>query len=370
MRKVVLFTLCALFVSSASAAKRAKNVILFIADAGGVATVNAASIYGYNAPQKLFIQSWPNVALSDTSPVGRWVSDSAAGMTAIVTGTKTLNGVISQGPDAVRGKQEGTILKTILEHAEEHGLSTGVMSNVTITDATPGACYGHASDRAMWGEIFLQLFEPRFGNGVDVLYGPGRKAIWERVAKLGKDPEAVAKEKNRALYASLEDVPAGEQRPLVVVDGAVDLNRGAKTAIQLLSKNKKGFFLMIESDAHTDNPERGLQRLVDFDKLIREISGMVNLNETLLLFTADHSFDFRIAGNGGPKSPLLNGLDEWRKNTGGKGPIRLSAIRVENSHTGEEVAVAATGPGAERVRGYLPNTALFTIMLEAFGWKP
>jgi alkaline phosphatase len=369
MRILLLTLVCGLLPFHADAKpKRAKNVILLLADAGGLATVNAASIHGYNAPQKLFIQSWPHVALSDTSPVGRWVSDSAAGMTAIVTGTKTNNGVISQGPDAVRGKKDGTVLKTILEHAEERGLSTGVLSNVNITDATPAACYAHASDRRMSGEIFLQLLEPKFGDGVDVLAGPGRKSIFERVRQLGKDPDAVAKEKGRPVCSSLDELPADAKRGLVIVDGELDLNAAAKRAVRMLSQNKKGFFLMIESDAHTNDPERGLNRLVNFDKLIREIAGMVNPKETLLLFTADHSFDLRIAGNGGPDQPLLTGVEEWKKN-GGKPPIRLATLRIENSHTGEEVPVAATGPGAERVRGFIPNTQLFSIMMQAFGWQ-
>ena len=110
--------LCALAPLSAAEPKRAKNVILFLADAGGIPTLNAASIVAHGAPQKLFIQSWGAVALSDTSASSSWVTDSAAGMTAIVTGKKTRNGVISQGPDVIRGKQDGTKLKTILEYAE------------------------------------------------------------------------------------------------------------------------------------------------------------------------------------------------------------------------------------------------------------
>src|SRR5262245_47764630 len=113
-----LFLVCSVL-PAAPKPKKAKNVILLLADAGGIPTINAASIHGYNAPQKLFIQSWPYIGLSDTSPVGRWVSDSAAGMTAIVTGQKTWNGVISQGRDTVRGSKDGTVLKTVLEYAEE-----------------------------------------------------------------------------------------------------------------------------------------------------------------------------------------------------------------------------------------------------------
>src|SRR5262245_20379223 len=117
LRTRVLFSLI-VFASAAAAQKRAKNVILFLADAGGLPTISAASLHGYDAPQKLYIQTWPHIALSDTSTASSWVTDSAAGMTAIVTGIKTHNGVLSQGPDAVRGKQDGTPLKTVLEYAE------------------------------------------------------------------------------------------------------------------------------------------------------------------------------------------------------------------------------------------------------------
>ena len=143
MRKILIFTLlvCCLQMVAQEQPKRAKNVILLLADAAGVPTISAASLYGYQAPQKLYIQSWSHVGMSDTTTASQWVTDSAAGMTAIVTGRKTHNGVISQGPDAVRGKSAGAPLKTILEYAEEHGLSTGVVTNMSAADATPAACY-------------------------------------------------------------------------------------------------------------------------------------------------------------------------------------------------------------------------------------
>ena len=362
---VALLLVCSIVPAAAAPRpKKARNVILLLADAGGIPTVNAASIHAYNAPQKLFIQTWPHIGLSDTSPVGRWVSDSAAGMTAIVTGQKTLNGVISQGPDTVRGSKDGTTLKTILEYAEERGLATGVLSNVTITDATPAACYAHANDRKKWGEIFLQLFSPRFGDGVDVLFGPGRKAISAQLTALGHDMDAIGKEKGRPVYSTLSDVPQDAKRALMVADENFDLSDAAKKAVRMLSLNKKGFFLMIESDAHTNNAKLGLDRLVSFDRLIREMTEIVNPEETLFLFTADHSFDFRIAGNGGPDTPLLQGFDEWQKGNS----MRLGAVRMDNAHTGEEVLVAAMGPGAERVKGFMPNSALFRVMMDALGW--
>ena len=76
-----------------------------------------------------------DLGLMDTSAADAWVTDSAAAMSAIVTGRKTKNGVLSQSAEAVKGVSDGRPLKTILEYAEEHGLSTGVVTNSPAVDA-------------------------------------------------------------------------------------------------------------------------------------------------------------------------------------------------------------------------------------------
>lgn len=341
-------------------------MILFLADAAGVSTLSAASLHGYGEPLKLFVQSWPHMGLMDTTTATAYVSDSAAGMTAIVTGVKTQNGVISMGPDTERGRKDGRILKTLLEYAEEKGLSTGVLTNVSIADATPAACYGHANDRRRQGELFLQIFSPRFGDGPDVVIGSGRRTIWSQA---GAQIEQAAQKAGRRIYASLAEAPETETRPIIVSEDEMDVAAAARRALKLLSANRKGYFLMIEWDAHTDHPRKGLDNLVNFDRLIREIASQVNLNETLLLFTADHSFELRITG-GRRGVPLLEGLEEWMANNSPKDEIRIPALRVGHSHTGEEVLITAMGAGAERVRGFLPNTRVFDIVMQAWGWKP
>ena len=367
-RVVIASLLFALGLGAQPPKKHAKNVILFLADAGGIPTLNAASALGYGAPQKLYVQSWSHIGLSDTSAAAQWVTDSAAGMTAIVTGHKTHNGVLSQMPDSVKGTKDGTPIKTILEYAEEKGLSTGVMTNVNIADATPAACYAHVNDRSKFAEIFSQIFTPRFGDGVDVVLGVGRKQILANATAKGIDLEKMAHDKQRAIYSSLDEIGPKEQRPIAVLDQPIDLPAAAKLAIRKLSANPKGYFLMIEWDAHTDNPERGLNNVVSFDKLIREIAKTVDLEDTLLLFTADHSFDLRI--HGGLKSdPVLKGLTEWQASHSPKERIELPVIRVADSHTGEEVLAAAQGPGSEQVNGFFPNTKLFEFMMNAYGWK-
>lgn len=356
-----------LIVTSFGAARRAKNVILFLGDAGGIPTLNAASIYGHNEPRKLFIQSLPHIALSETSSASDWVSDSAAGMTAIVTGRKTHNGVIAQSDAAVRGKQDGEPLKTILEYAEERGLSTGVVSNSSIASATPAACYAHVNDRRKVGEIFAQTLSPRFGDGVDVIIGPGRAQILKATQALGVDIMAALPSKGHKLYDSLDAIPRDARRAVTLFDNDdFDLGAATQRAIEILSRNPKGFFLMVESDLHTDNLVRGLERAVAFDRIIGQTAGRM-ANDTLILFTADHSYDFRVH-DGDKGQPLLSDAEKQQP-TDDVDNIRLKNVRRDDDHTGEEVLVAARGPGAERVRGFLSNTDLFHIMLAAWGWK-
>ncbi len=344
-----------------------RNVILFIGDAAGLPTMNAASMYGYKEPKRLYLQSMPHIGLMDTTSASSLVTDSAAGMTAIVTGVKTHNGVISQSASAVRGKKDGHRLKTILEYAEEKGLSTGVVSNSSIASATPAACYAHANDRKKVGEIFAQVLTPAFGDGVDVMIGPGREEILSETAKLGLDLGTAMPKHGMPLFESLDAVPQGERRAAVLLNSSdFDLAKATELAIDMLSRNPRGFFLMVESDCHTDDLLQGLRRTVDLDKLIRRTAGRMNDEETLVIFAADHSYDFRIH-DGDAGEPLIS-ESEAASLDADADSVQLRNVRRDDDHTGEEVVVAAQGPGAERVRGFFLNTDLFDIMMAAYGW--
>jgi alkaline phosphatase len=358
MRLPTAVTLCLGLAASAGAGPKAKNVILFVGDAGGLPTISAAAIEA-GRPQQLFIQRMPWIGLMETSSTVAWVTDSAATMTAMVTGEKTVNGVVSQSGSAVRGQKDGRVLKTILEYAEERGLSTGVVSNSPITDATPAACYAHVNDRSRWGEIMAQVFTPRFGDGVDVMIGAGRPRILEATAARGLDLEAETGRHGYELRISLEAVSPEPRRLIVLLqDGSFDLGAATRIALRVLSRNKKGYFLMVESDLHADDPALAFRRTVELDGIIERTSRTVGDKDTLVMYSADHSFDLRLRSGTKGESLLAN--------VNAPKP----SIRKESGHTGEEVVVAARGPGAERVRGFFPNTYLFQIMMAAYGWKP
>jgi alkaline phosphatase len=348
---------------SASGAQPAKNVVLFLADAGGIPTLNAASIQAYNDPAKLFVQHMPHIALSDTSSAFDWVTDSAAGMTAIVTGEKTRNSVLSQSSDAVPGKQDGEPLKTILEYAEEHGLSTGVVSNSPMVDATPAACYAHVNSRKEFGKIFLQVLHPRYGDGVDVIIGPGRSAILKATADLGVDIFPELEKRGYAVGERLAEIPSGARRAVILMnDPEHDLAAATNAAIEILSRNPKGFFLMVEGDVHTNHLARGLDHAVALDRIVQTTASRLSRN-TLILFTADHSFDLRLSGSAKKGTPLYTMGPDGKE-------VPEKGVTVFGHHGGEQVLVAAQGPGSEQVKGFLRNTDLFGVMLSAWGWRP
>jgi alkaline phosphatase len=375
LRLSSILVLCAL---SAFAQQRAKNVIVFLGDAGGISTLNAGSIYGYDDAQKLYIQHMPHIGLSDTSASNNWVTDSAAGMTAIMTGTKTYNGAISVTPEPPAGKTELAPLKTVLEYAEERGLSTGVVTNMSAADATPAACYAHMDSRKKWGAIFAQVWKPRFGDGIDVVFGSARGRITAEAKELGFDLDKEVRASGREFYDDIAAVPVTAKRVVVLMEKLDDINLATSKAIQILSRNPKGYFLMVEWDLHPTNPEKCLQTVVALDKLIERTAKTADPGKTLVLFTADHSFDFRLlSGKRGEKLVFPpKQADEDEK------PVKNAALKpaavaepagkpnfgLGTHHAGEEVLIAAEGPGSENVHGYMHNTDIFKVLMSAFGW--
>ncbi len=312
----------------------------------------------------------PHIALVDTSASDAWVTDSAAGMTAIVTGKKTNNGVLAQGPEGTRRESDGAPLRSILEYAEARGLSTGIVTNDSIAGATPAALYAKVNDRDKTADIILQAFSPRQGDGVDVLIGAGRTALMQAATEAGHDLAAIAAGVGRELLTDVSQVPPSARRTIVLYEGAdFDLAAAVRTARTVLARNSRGSFLMVESDVHTDRVRQGLERMVAFDRIIRDTAAAAG-PETLVLFTADHSFDLRVH-DGAPGANVLEGLDAVPEAAGGKSvkSLRLPNLSMDGTHTGEAVMAAAQGPGAFRVRGYLANTDLFGIMLRAYGWR-
>jgi alkaline phosphatase len=344
---------------------KAKNVIIFMGDGTGVSSLNAASIYGYDKPQSLYIQSFPGVALADTSTATQWVTDGGAGATAIATGVKTNNGVLSESSAAIKDQQDGEILKTFFEYAREHGLSTGAISNDErqgVTNALTAAFFAHNNNRGKSGEIFEEMIAPRNGGaGLDVAYSGGRKEVLKQVAAMGKDGAADLKSHGYVFVDSLNALKSIDvsQTKVVMLNDDTDMpiKPAVEDAIARLSKNPKGFVLVVFSDCHTGKATTSLRRIVEMDNVVREVAA-AHKQDTMILWTADHSYDLRIKGEA---------LTETLKKNEGK--KITSAVSLEDEHTAEEVPVMAIGPGSERVHGFISNTDVFHILMAAPGWQ-
>jgi alkaline phosphatase len=187
-----------------------------------------------------------------------------------------------------------------------------------------------------------------------VVIGYGHDQILEKTAALGADLPARLREKGFAYFDNLESLsslrPSDRRVVALFRDENFDLGAAVDHAIRILSRNRKGFFLMVESNCHGGNAQRNLERVVAFDKVIRRTAEAHRKN-TLLVFTADHSHDQRLRA-------------------GVLGEAIGAHLRVDGgAHTGEEVLTAAEGPRSEQIKGLFPNTRLFQFMMNGFGWK-
>lgn len=345
-----------------SAFPQARNVILFIGDGGGVTSLNAASIYGYGKAQALYIQSMPNVGLADTSTSLEWVTGAEAACSAMATGKKGRNGVLSLAPTAGKEATEGDYYKTVLEYAEEKGLSTGFVENNReglLYDAV-AAFYAHANAGFEDLDIYHQFLKPRFGDGPDVVLVTSNQklnaAVPGGIDAIGGELRA----KGYSFARTMEEVASLDAKKTRVVgmfdSDEFDMAEAVRQAVARLSQNPKGFFLVVHSDCHLAKTRPSLVRLIALDQAVRAV-GENQRPDTLILYTADHGYALYVKGE--KSTEALKSTDHKRI---------IEAIHLEDQHTAEEVPVVAMGPGSERVKGFLSNTDVYRIMKAAFGW--
>ena len=338
----------------------AKNVILFLGDGMGISTVTASRIFegqqhGESGEEnRLSFENFPYRALSETYSTNQQTSDSAPTMSAIMTGVKTNEGILSVDQRVVRGDYRtvaGHETKTLLEYAEEAGKSTGVVSTARLTHATPGACYAHTADRnwecdkdihdwrpdayaAKFPDIALQLINFKYGDGLEVAFSGGRTKFMpntttdpeypgfhgERLDGRDLTAEWVRKYKNSAYVWNKAQFDALDPKKVKHALGLFEpsymkfeydrpkdaagepsLSEMTSKAIDILSQNKKGYFLMVEGGRidmahHYGNAFRAMTDTIAFSDAVRTAIGKVDLRDTLIIVTADHSHTFFIQG--------------------------------------------------------------------------
>ena len=357
--------------NTANNKKTAKNVILFVGDGMGVSTITASRIFeGQSKPDNhggeensLSFEKFPHVALSKTYQVNQQTPDSAPTMSSMMTGVKTNDGELSVGSGVAKDEPDATVIEanktvTLLEQAELKGMSTGIVTTARLTHATPAACYAHTSERnwesdtditktgATVKDIASQLVNFNIGNGLEVALGGGRSYFMpntmtdpEDTAKKGLRKDGIdltaqwtGKYKNSAFVydrAGWDKVDAKntdhllglfestnhmeyEADRLKDTGGEPSLTEMTEKAIQILSKNKKGYFLMVEGGRidhahHAGNAYRALSETVELSNAVKKAVEMTDsaANDTLIIVTADHSHTFTIAGYPQRGNPIL-----------------------------------------------------------------
>ena len=333
------------------AQKKAKNVILLIGDGMGLAEIQAglSANFGYSN-----LMTFKHLGLSRTEAVNSDFTDSAAGATAMATGEKTNNRYISVDSN-------GKALTELPVLLNKQGIVSGIISSGDITDATPAAFYAHQIERSSSQQIAADLLS----SPISVLVGSRRKSFTENTNK-NLMTELKAKGFNySSTIAEFEKVSSGRQLVLLddtatrrKLDGRGDMLKNSliKT-IQLLSKNKKGFFIMaegaqIDHGGHANDLPFIVTEQHDLDRVVGEALKFADQDgETLVIVTADHE-------TGG-----LSLLDASAKNGMVKGHFST------DDHTNIMVPVFAYGPGATNFMGTYKNNEIFNKILKAFALK-
>ena len=330
-----------------------KNIVLLIGDGMGLSQITAGMTAnkGY-----LNLERMPYIGLSKTQSGDAYITDSGAGGTALSIGHKTYDHAIGVDLDTIART-------TILEYAHQHEKSTGIVVSCEITHATPAAFYAHVPSRYDYEDIAMDLVK----NQVDVFFGGGRKYFTQR-----KDQKDFLQQLKNSGYLIIDTINRIEEAknankiagllylnsPPKYSEGRGDMLEDAtQVALQSLSQNPKGFFLMIEGSqidwgGHDNDTKYITDEVLDFDRTLGIVLDFAKKNrQTLVIVTADHE-------TGGM------GLNNGNMHTG-----EVDTSYTTGHHTGVMVPVFAMGPGAAAFAGIYENTALFYKMMNAFGFQ-
>ncbi|AHJ75058.2 alkaline phosphatase [Kosakonia sacchari] len=410
--------------------KPAKNIILLIGDGMGDSEITAARNYAEGAGGFFkgidalpLTGQYTHYSLDKKTGKPDYVTDSAASATAWSTGVKTYNGAL--GVD-IHDKDH----TTILEMAKAAGLATGNVSTAELQDATPAALVSHVISRRCYGPMVTSekcalnalekggkgsITEQLLNARADVTLGGGAKTFSEtatagewkgktlreqaqaRGYQLVGDASTLAAiteaNQDKPLLGLFSDgnMPVRWEGPKASLHGNIDkpavtctpnakrtdsvptLAAMTEKAIDLLSKNEKGFFLQVEGASidkqdHAANPCGQIGETVDLDEAVQKALEFAKKDgNTLVIVTADHAHASQII----PADTKAPGLSQALNTKDGA----VMAITYGNSeeesmeHTGTQVRIAAYGPHAGNVVGLTDQTDLFYTMKAALNLK-
>jgi len=385
-------------------------------------------------------------------------------MAAYMTGVKMNNEVLSMSADTravAPGKDangnptinncvasNGKSVPTILELAKAKGKAVGSITTTELTHATPAATFSHICHRDAQYDIAAQTvpggagFNAALADGVDVLMGGGRnhftpyaavtntkgradgRNLLTELAAKGYTVAATKAEMAAApnskkfigLYSSKSHMEYELDRTATppLGEGATQPSLAEMTAkaIDILSQNANGYFLMVEGGRidhalHGINAKRALVDTIAFDDAVKAAIDKIKLTDptlanTLIVVTADHDHTMTFNGYGKRGNPILDitrgykdgqPLKDADGNTYttlvfGNGPNRpnlrtnldSATVLADNyqqetgvrlaseTHGGGDVKLLATGAGAKSFKGTMDNTKVFGLLKSAFGF--
>ena len=390
---------------------RAKNVIIFIGDGMGTSHRDLIRYSTVGMEGQLAMDSMPYAGRSETSPLDpeAFVTDSAAGGTAIATGVKTFNGAV--GIDA-----EENPVPSVLEGARRAGKATGLVTNSQVTDATPASFGAHIADRDKQSEIARQYIEESkpdviLGGGEDYWYPegdpgahPDEPEVDPEEKSLGTEGDLIRKAQDlgyeyvtdatelRAangprllgLFANEEMFQQAPEGEGAVYDPPVSLPEMTQKAIDTLSQDPDGFFLMVEEEgidemAHQSNAELVIKAGRQLDEAVKVGQSYAGSDpDTLVIVTADHETgSLAIEDTNEIQSDPAYPNESGAGRTSEDGPFRVANSDKKflvdwstTNHTAEDVPVTAMGPGGENLVGVYENTHIHDAMAGALLGSP
>jgi alkaline phosphatase len=391
---------------------KVKNVIFMVPD--GYSAAYATNYRWFKGEESIMDSML--VGMHRTYSSNSEITDSAAAGTAFATGVKTNNGMISTSP-------EGKELKTILEAVEETGKASGLVATSTITHATPAVFASHVASRANEAEIAPQLID----NDVEVILGGGKKYFPESLLNEAKKEGyeyitnrselSKAKKSNKLIGLFAEDSMAPELDRDTTDEPS--LKEMTQTALDVLKKDKDGFFLMVEGSqidwaGHDQDAAWAMKDTEAFEQAVEAVIEFAQKDRnTLVVIAGDHDTGGMSVGGYGQGDVkvevlrhvsatgdfMVSKLDSTRSNV--KEIVKqyttldLTEVEVEKiksalkpdiaineviskrasvgwtstNHTGVDIPLYAFGPKSELFKGLHENTDIPGLMAKAMNIK-
>lgn len=315
---LAVVTLCIMTMAQS----RVKYVFYFIGDGMGVNQVNVTETYlaalkGRIGFEPTLMSGLPVVGLVNTYSGTNGVTDSAAGGTALATGSKTKNGALGLTTDLA------TEAYSVAAWAREAGAAVGVATSVGIDHATPAAFYAHVPDRHMYYEIGKQLVASGydFFGGAD-FHKPNEKpeegSLYEQAEKAGytiakgyRDYMKKARTAGKMILLQGDEANAKQNHDQIpyAIDrkkGDLTLEEITRAGISFLSKQQKdGFFLMVEGGmidyaCHRNDIGTVINEVLDLDRAVKVAYEFYSQHpdETAIIISADHETGGLVMGTG------------------------------------------------------------------------